>query len=172
MLVRHGLGVAPGLQSHTVAPALAGTRARITAAVRARPAMINADLCCKRPSMAVPHPNTRPGTRWGTRLARMEDWLDPCLDADEMRATDAWAIEKQGVPGLELMETAGAAVARTAAEAANPGRALIVCGKGNNGGDGLVAARHLTEIGFEAEALLLGRPSDMSDDARDNLDRF
>ena len=35
----------------------------------------------------------------------MEDWLDPCLDADEMRATDAWAIKKQRVPSLELMET-------------------------------------------------------------------
>jgi hydroxyethylthiazole kinase-like uncharacterized protein yjeF len=102
----------------------------------------------------------------------MEDWLDPCLNADEMRAIDAWAIEKQGVPSLDLMETAGIAVAQAAAEVARPGKAVVVCGKGNNGGDGLVAARHLTETGFEAEALLLGRPSDMSDDARDNLDRF
>lgn len=102
----------------------------------------------------------------------MEDWLDPCLNADEMRAIDAWAIEKQGVPSLDLMETAGIAVAQAAAEVARPGSAVVVCGKGNNGGDGLVAARHLSETGFEAEALLLGRPSDMSDDARDNLDRF
>jgi ADP-dependent NAD(P)H-hydrate dehydratase / NAD(P)H-hydrate epimerase len=102
----------------------------------------------------------------------MDDWLDPCLNADEMRATDAWVIEKQGVPSLDLMETAGVAVAQAAAEAARPGTAMVVCGKGNNGGDGLVAARHLSETGFEAEALLLGRPSDMSEDARDNLDRY
>jgi len=41
----------------------------------------------------------------------MEDWLEPCLDAEEMRATDAWAIEEREVPSLELMETAGRAVA-------------------------------------------------------------
>src|SRR5262245_29385560 len=102
----------------------------------------------------------------------MEDWLEPCLNADQMRATDAWAIEQEGVPSLDLMETAGSAVAEAAAELADPGRVAVVCGKGNNGGDGLVAARRLAETGFEAEALLLGRPSDMSDDARENLDRF
>ena len=46
----------------------------------------------------------------------MEPWLEPCLDADEMRAIDRWAIEEKGVPSLELMETAGAAVAEAAAE--------------------------------------------------------
>ncbi|MGC1813335.1 MAG: NAD(P)H-hydrate epimerase, partial [Solirubrobacterales bacterium] len=68
----------------------------------------------------------------------MEDWLEPCLDAEEMRATDAWAIEEREVPSLELMETAGRAVAEAAAEAATASTAAIVCGKGNNGGDGLV----------------------------------
>ena len=52
----------------------------------------------------------------------MEDWLDPCLDADEMRATDAWAIKKQRVPSLELMESAGRAVAEAAAEVATTSR--------------------------------------------------
>jgi NAD(P)H-hydrate epimerase len=102
----------------------------------------------------------------------MEPWLDPCLNADEMRAIDRWAIEEKGVPSLELMETAGTAVAEAAAEISTSKRAAVVCGKGNNGGDGLVAARHLAETGFDAEALLLGRPSDLSEDARDNLDRF
>jgi NAD(P)H-hydrate repair Nnr-like enzyme with NAD(P)H-hydrate epimerase domain len=41
----------------------------------------------------------------------VEDWLDPLLDADAMRAVDRWAIDDQGVPSLELMETAGAALA-------------------------------------------------------------
>ena len=73
----------------------------------------------------------------------MEPWLSPCLDAEQMRAVDGWAIEQQGVPSLELMEAAGRAVAAAAAEAATSKRAAVVCGKGNNGGDGLVAARLL-----------------------------
>jgi NAD(P)H-hydrate epimerase len=102
----------------------------------------------------------------------MEDWLELCLDADEMRATDRWAIETQGVPSLQLMETAGRAVAEAAAEVAGSNRVAIVCGKGNNGGDGLVAARVLREMGFEVEALLLAPGDQLSDDARANLDRF
>jgi ADP-dependent NAD(P)H-hydrate dehydratase / NAD(P)H-hydrate epimerase len=102
----------------------------------------------------------------------MEQWLDPCLDSDQMRATDAWAIQDEGVPSLELMETAGHAVAEAAAEASGSGRALVVCGKGNNGGDGLVAARALREMGFDAEALLLAPGEQLSEDARANLERF
>jgi hydroxyethylthiazole kinase-like uncharacterized protein yjeF len=102
----------------------------------------------------------------------MEEWLDPCLDADQMRATDRWAIQEQGVPSLQLMETAGQAVAEAAAEAAGSGRAVVVCGKGNNGGDGLVAARGLREMGFEVDALLLAPGDQLSEDARANLERF
>jgi hydroxyethylthiazole kinase-like uncharacterized protein yjeF len=102
----------------------------------------------------------------------MEDWLDPCLDADQMRAIDAWAIKDKGVPSLDLMETAGRAVAEAAAQVATSSRAVIVCGKGNNGGDGLVAARALRETGFDVDALVLGSLDEVSDDARANADRF
>jgi ADP-dependent NAD(P)H-hydrate dehydratase / NAD(P)H-hydrate epimerase len=102
----------------------------------------------------------------------MEDWLDPCLDAEEMRATDRWAIKERGVPSLDLMETAGRAVAEAAADVARSSRAAIVCGKGNNGGDGLVAARALREMGFEVDALLLSPADQLSDDAEANLGRF
>jgi hydroxyethylthiazole kinase-like uncharacterized protein yjeF len=102
----------------------------------------------------------------------MDDWLDPCLDAEEMRAIDAWAIKDQGVPSLDLMETAGRAVGEAAAQVATSNRAAIVCGKGNNGGDGLVAARGLRETGFEVDALLLAQPDELSGDARVNADRF
>jgi ADP-dependent NAD(P)H-hydrate dehydratase / NAD(P)H-hydrate epimerase len=102
----------------------------------------------------------------------MEQWLDPCLDADQMRATDRWAIQDQGVPSLQLMETAGRAVAEAAAEVAGSGRAAVVCGKGNNGGDGLVAARALREMGFAVDAVLLAPGDQLSEDARANLDRF
>ena len=102
----------------------------------------------------------------------MEEWLNPCLDADEMRATDRWAIKDQGVPSLELMETAGRAVAEAAALIAGSGPAVIVCGKGNNGGDGLVAARALGELGFEVDAILLAPLDELSEDARANAERF
>jgi NAD(P)H-hydrate epimerase len=101
----------------------------------------------------------------------MEPWLEPCLDAEEMRAIDRWAIDERGVPSLELMETAGRAVAEVAAAIATDKRAVVVCGKGNNGGDGLVAARALAETGFEAEALLLWPRDELSPDAQANLER-
>jgi ADP-dependent NAD(P)H-hydrate dehydratase / NAD(P)H-hydrate epimerase len=102
----------------------------------------------------------------------MEDWLEPCLDAEEMRLIDRWAIKERGVPSLQLMEAAGRAVAEAAAEVARSARASIVCGKGNNGGDGLVAARVLREMGFDVEALLLAPGDQLSDDASANLERF
>jgi ADP-dependent NAD(P)H-hydrate dehydratase / NAD(P)H-hydrate epimerase len=102
----------------------------------------------------------------------MEPWLEPLFDAAGMRAADAWAIDEQGVASLELMEVAGAAVAEAAESIARPGPARVVCGKGNNGGDGLVAARHLARAGHEVEALLLWPGGELSGDARSNLERL
>ena len=102
----------------------------------------------------------------------MPDWLEPLHDAASMRATDAWAIEQQGVPSLELMEAAGRAVAEAALGLARPGPARAVCGKGNNGGDGIVAARHLAAAGLECEVVLIAPPGELSADARANLERF
>jgi NAD(P)H-hydrate epimerase len=83
----------------------------------------------------------------------MESWLQPLYDADGIRAVDAWAIEAQGIPATELMETAGTALAEAVAGLAPQGPLRIVCGKGNNGGDGKVAARHLSGMGFEVETV-------------------
>lgn len=102
----------------------------------------------------------------------MEAWLSPLFTADEMRAVDAWAIEEMGVPSLELMEAAGRAVADAVGEMAPEGPVRVVCGKGNNAGDGLVAARYLAEAGFETEALLLWPAEELSGDAAANLERF
>jgi len=102
----------------------------------------------------------------------LDPWLDGVHDAAGMRAADRWAIEDQGISSLELMEAAGRAVARASAELAGDGPVRVVCGKGNNGGDGLVAARALAETGFEAEALLLWPPDELSDDSRANLERL
>ena len=102
----------------------------------------------------------------------MESWLEPVFDAEGMRAADAWAIEEVGVPSLELMEAAGAAVAEAVRELAGPGPVRVVCGKGNNGGDGLVAARHLASTGHEVEALLLWPATELSGDAAASLERL
>lgn len=102
----------------------------------------------------------------------MEPWLSPLYDADGMRAVDRWAIEEIGVPSLDLMEAAGGAVAEAVAEVALGGPIRVVCGKGNNAGDGLVAARHLDEMGYEVKALLLWPAAELSGDAAVNLERF
>lgn len=102
-----------------------------------------------------------------------ESWPEPAYDADRMRAIDRWAIEKKGVPSLDLMEAAGSATARAAGEVARSARVGVVCGKGNNAGDGLVAARVLAETGYEVDVLLLWPPEQgLSGDAEANLERF
>src|SRR4029077_19100826 len=102
----------------------------------------------------------------------MESWLTPLYDAEGMRAVDAWAIEEMGVPSLELMEAAGRAVADAVGELAPVGPVRVVCGKGNNAGDGLVAARYLAEAGVETGALALWPAGELSGDAAANLERF
>jgi hydroxyethylthiazole kinase-like uncharacterized protein yjeF len=88
------------------------------------------------------------------------------LTPDAMARADRLTIEA-GTPGIELMERAGAAVARIASEtAANTGRRIVVvCGPGNNGGDGFVAARLLAGEGFEVRLLLLGAREKLTGDA-------
>jgi ADP-dependent NAD(P)H-hydrate dehydratase / NAD(P)H-hydrate epimerase len=102
----------------------------------------------------------------------IEPWLEPLYDAAGMRAADAWAIENEGIASLDLMEMAGAALAEAVESVARPGPVRIVCGKGNNAGDGLVAARHLARAGYEVEVLLLWPASELSGDAGANLERL
>lgn len=102
----------------------------------------------------------------------LPDWLIPLPDAETMRAIDRWAIEGQGVPGLDLMERAGAGVARAAEAHSADGLVAVVCGKGNNGGDGLVAARLLREAGRQVAVVCVAPPQEFTGDARENLDRL
>jgi hydroxyethylthiazole kinase-like uncharacterized protein yjeF len=99
-------------------------------------------------------------------------WLDPLFEAGEMRAADSWAIEEQGVPSLDLMERAGAGLARVTAAAAGEGPIRVVAGKGNNGGDGLVAARLLRAEGREVDVLTTAALEELRGDARENLERL
>ena len=102
----------------------------------------------------------------------MEPWLRGLYDAEGMRTVDRWAIDEQGVDSLALMEAAGRAVAEAVARLAPQGPVRVVCGKGNNGGDGLVAARLLRGMGFEVDALLLWPAVELSVDAATNLERL
>lgn len=88
------------------------------------------------------------------------------LSNDEMARADALAIAG-GVAGLSLMENAGRAVADAAVRMAKPGsRIAVLCGPGNNGGDGFAAARLLSQRGFDVHIGLLGDVARLSGDAR------
>ena len=89
-----------------------------------------------------------------------------------MRETDAWAIETRGVPSLELMERAGEGLARVLAEQVPAGRIAVVCGKGNNGGDGLAAARLLRQAGRDVDVLLVWPGEWLQGDAKEMLGRL
>jgi ADP-dependent NAD(P)H-hydrate dehydratase / NAD(P)H-hydrate epimerase len=90
------------------------------------------------------------------------------LTADEMRMTDRVTTDRFGVPSLDLMEHAGHAVARfVLREFPAALHITVLCGKGNNGGDGFVAARVLTVAGRKVRVLLLGFPDDLKDDAKE-----
>ncbi|HEU5453947.1 MAG TPA: NAD(P)H-hydrate dehydratase [Terriglobales bacterium] len=88
------------------------------------------------------------------------------LTAAEMRECDRLTSERHGVPSLTLMENAGTAVADfVLAHWPNAGRVAILCGKGNNGGDGFVAARKLHLVGKVVEIILLADPRELKGDA-------
>jgi NAD(P)H-hydrate epimerase len=100
----------------------------------------------------------------------LPDWLDPLYDSQQQRALDAWAIQELGIPGIELMERAGTGLAELVMDVAPTGRVGVVCGKGNNGGDGFVCARFLREHGREVEVLTLSE--DLSGDALSMFQRL
>lgn len=97
------------------------------------------------------------------------------LTAAEMREVDRLTTERYGVPSIELMESAGRAVAGVVwrhAASLRGGSVAVLCGKGNNGGDGLVAARHLKQKRFEPFVCLFGRRDQLRGDAATNLARW
>ena len=88
------------------------------------------------------------------------------LTASEMREVDRLTVERFGIPSTTLMENAGSAVARfVLREFPQHNRITVLCGKGNNGGDGFVAARHLAEAGRAVTVVLFGDPADLKGDA-------
>src|SRR3954464_15197101 len=95
------------------------------------------------------------------------------LNAAQMREADRRTIEEIGIPSLVLMENAGRQVV-AAIEAVHSEllerRVAVLCGRGNNGGDGLVVARTLLQRGVDVAVFLIGRVADVRGDARTNLE--
>lgn len=96
----------------------------------------------------------------------------PLVGAETMRALDRHTIETLGVPSELLMESAGRAAAEIVLEELPAeGEVLVVCGMGNNGGDGFVVARHLHLLGVPVRLALLGEPRRLRQDAAANARR-
>jgi len=94
----------------------------------------------------------------------------PVLDNESMREADRHTIEDLGVPGLTLMENAATGVVDALRDSyPEARRILILCGRGNNGGDGLAAARLLAGGGLEITVLLFAKTDALSPDAAENL---
>jgi hydroxyethylthiazole kinase-like uncharacterized protein yjeF len=106
-------------------------------------------------------------------MSALPDWLAGLPDAETMRATDRWAIADQGIPGIDLMERAGAGLAALATELQiGDGPIAVVCGKGNNGGDGYVVARLLREAGRDVVVLTTAPVVELEGDAATNAERL
>lgn len=92
------------------------------------------------------------------------------LSRAEIYFYDNYTIEKLGIPGIELMENAGRNctdyIQKNLIKSGS--RTLIVCGTGNNGGDGFVIARYLHKFGHKVEIMLLGSPDKMSPETSEN----
>ncbi len=103
--------------------------------------------------------------------------MSELLTAAQMRSIEAAAIASGAVTGLELMERAGRGVVEAIFEEwpelkAGDHRAVVLCGPGNNGGDGFVVARLLKEWGWEVEVFLYGDPAKLPPDAKTNYERW
>ena len=97
------------------------------------------------------------------------------LTAEQMREADRLTTERYGIPSLQLMENAGAAITeflREKFDGLERRNIVVLCGKGNNGGDGLVVARRLKESGCAPEVFLFANPGAVEGDAAVNLKRW
>jgi NAD(P)H-hydrate epimerase len=90
------------------------------------------------------------------------------LTREQARELDRRAMQEFGVPGVVLMENAGRGMAELLRSLGIDGLVVICCGKGNNGGDGFVMARHLDNAGVRVRVLLFGDPAQLSGDAAVN----
>jgi NAD(P)H-hydrate epimerase len=92
------------------------------------------------------------------------------LTARQARSVDASLQKKFGIPALVLMENAGRGIAAEIIKTYRGGTIAVFCGKGNNGGDGFVCARHLLTAGIRSDVFLVGDKAHVRAEARANLD--
>src|SRR5215831_4037459 len=95
------------------------------------------------------------------------------LNSQQMREADRQTINEVGIPSIVLMENAGrqaVAAMEAAYDDLQASRVAVLCGRGNNGGDGFVVARTLAQRGIEAVVYLLGSVADVRGEARTNLE--
>ncbi len=88
------------------------------------------------------------------------------LSREQARQLDQRAMTEYGIPGIVLMENAGRSMAELLLSIGMTESVVVVCGKGNNGGDGFVIARHLELAGVEVRVLLFADPESLAGDAR------
>lgn len=105
----------------------------------------------------------------GVSLMPHDPKIPLVLAREQVRDVDRRAIELFGMSGIVLMENAGRNAAEWLRSLGITGRVVICCGKGNNGGDGFVMARHLENAGIDVRVLLSVTPSSFSGDAAVNL---
>ncbi|HWI70449.1 MAG TPA: NAD(P)H-hydrate epimerase, partial [Baekduia sp.] len=105
-------------------------------------------------------------------MKALPEGLEPLLDVEQLRASDKWAIEELGIPGVELMERAGEGLFEIVWHQAPPGDVVVVCGGGNNGGDGYAVARLLRLAGRSVSVLHTSDPANLTGDAAVMRDRL
>ncbi|MEW5800295.1 MAG: NAD(P)H-hydrate dehydratase [Bacteroidota bacterium] len=99
----------------------------------------------------------------------------PILTPQQMKSADEYAIKRMGIPSLRLMENAGRSVVdalQRRVKHLSKKTVVILCGKGNNGGDGFVAARLLRELGASVTVVLLEPGAELSPDAKSNFEKL
>jgi NAD(P)H-hydrate epimerase len=112
---------------------------------------------------------SNPRSPWNsTVFGRLAVAEQPALSRDAVRDVDRVAIEDFGVPGIVLMENAGRNAAELLWAQGLNGPVVVCCGKGNNGGDGFVVARHLENRGADVRVLLFADPESLHGDAATN----
>ncbi|GIV45840.1 MAG: hypothetical protein KatS3mg036_0658 [Ignavibacterium sp.] len=95
----------------------------------------------------------------------------PLYSNSQIRALDSFAINQLQTPGIVLMENAALGISQAILSKFPLVKSVgIVCGKGNNGGDGFAVARHLSNNGLDVKVIYLGDPHSMSDDCRVNFE--